>query len=240
MTTRTPLNNDARNDALGFMRKSVLFQKLDDDQLEIIVQHTQAAVLEDGQVLFEQERPAREIFMLESGQIKLARISPDGHEKVIDLISPGSTFAEAIMFSLQPLYPVTATALRTSRVLCFDTRTYTDILHQSTEACFAIMAQMSCRLHWQIAEIDRLTLHNATFRVVAYLLDQVPSTDRGMSRVQLNIPKHIVASRLSMTPETLSRTFSKLSRDGLIDIDESGMVLKDVGQLRHYANGGSQ
>ncbi|VAW77717.1 Nitric oxide -responding transcriptional regulator Dnr (Crp/Fnr family) [hydrothermal vent metagenome] len=239
MTSRTPLNNIAVNDARELMRKSVLFQKLDNDQLDTIVKHTQAAVLQDGQVLFEQERTAREIFMLESGQIKLARVSPEGHEKVIDLILPGSTFAEAIMFSRQHLYPVTATALQASRVLCFDAKIYTDILRHSTEACFAIMAQMSFRLHWQIAEIDRLTLHNATFRVVAYLLDQVPSTDRGISRVKLNIPKHVVASRLSMTPETLSRTFSKLCRDELIDIDENGMVLRDVGQLRHYAKGGS-
>jgi len=36
---------------------------------------------------------------LQSGRIKLARISPDGHEKVIDLISPGNPFAKTIMFS---------------------------------------------------------------------------------------------------------------------------------------------
>ncbi len=238
MNNRIHLNDDARHDALALMRESVLFQKLDERQLDTIVQNVQAASLDDGQILFEQERPASEIFMLESGQIKLARISPEGHEKVIDLITPGSTFAEAIMFSRQPLYPVTATALQASQVLCFDAGIYTDILHQSTEACFSIMAQMSCRLHWQIGEIDRLTLHNATFRVVAYLLDQVPSTDRGASRVQLSIPKHIIASRLSITPETLSRTFSKLNRDGLIDIDDSGIVLRDVGQLRNYARGG--
>jgi len=239
MVNRTPVNNETRKDALDLMHKSVLFQELNAGQLESIAQHMQTALLEEGQVLFEQERPAREIFMLESGQIKLARISPGGHEKVIDLISPGSTFAEAIMFSREQLYPVTATALLNSRVLCFDTTTYAGILHESTDACFAIMAQMSCRLHWQIAEIDRLTLHNATFRVVAYLLDQVPSTDLGTSSVQLNTPKHVVASRLSMTPETLSRTLSKLSRDGLIEIGEKSMVLRDVGQLRSYAQGGS-
>jgi len=134
---------------------------------------------------------------------------------------------------------VTATALLVSRVLCFDTSTYAGILRQSTDACFAVMAQMSRRLHWQIAEIDRLTLHSATFRVVAYLLDQVPSTDFGASRVQLNTPKHVIASRLSMTPETLSRTFSKLCRDGLMEVDDNGLVLKDVGRLRHFSKGGN-
>lgn len=219
------------------MLKSVLFGSLEPAQLDTLLQHTRSAVLEEGQVLFEQQRPANEIFMLQSGQVKLARISPEGQEKVIDLISPGDTFAEAIMFSGASVYPVTAAALCTSELLCFDANTYTGILHQSTDACFAIMAQMSRRQHWLISEIDRLTLHNATFRIIAYLLDQIPSTHLGTSEVRLNTPKHVVASRLSMTPETLSRTLSRLNRDGLIDINEHSIVLKDLGQLRAYVQG---
>lgn len=238
MANRAPLSEATLASSLDFMRRSVLFHELDEQQLDTIVRNTRLMHLDEGQVLFEQQRPAQEIFMLRSGQIKLARISPEGHEKVIDLISPGNTFAEAIMFSKAPAYPVTATALLESEVLCFDTGTYAGILHQSTDACFAVMAQMSRRLHWQIAEIDRLTLHNATFRVVSYLLDQIPSTDLDTSRVQLNTPKHVIASRLSMTPETLSRTFSKLCRDGLIDIGENSVALKDLGQLRDYLQGG--
>jgi len=221
------------------MLKSVLFGDLEPAQLDTLLQHTRSTVLEEGQVLFEQQRPAKEIFMLQSGQVKLARISPEGQEKVIDVISPGNTFAEAIMFSGASVYPVTAAALCTSKLLCFEAATYAGILHQSTDACFAIMAQMSRRQHWLIAEIDRLTLHNATFRIVAYLLDQIPSTHFGSSEVNLNTPKHVVASRLSMTPETLSRTLSRLSRDGLIDINEHSIVLKDLGQLRDYVQGSS-
>jgi CRP-like cAMP-binding protein len=98
---------------------------------------------------------------------------------------------------------------------------------------------MSRRLHWYIAEIDRLTLHGATFRVVCYLLDQVPSTHLGSSKIRLATPKHAIASRLSITPETLSRSFSKLSRDGLIEVHDDAITLSDVGKLRQFAQGES-
>jgi len=237
MSKRTPLNEQTATAARELMLSSVLFSQLKPAQLDTLLQQTHTAALTEGQVLFEQQRPAKEIFMLESGQIKLARMSPDGHEKVIDLIDPGSTFAEAIMFSGVNVYPVTATALRPTELLCFNTAAYASILHQSTDACFAIMAQMSRRLHWYIGELDRLTLHNATFRVISYLLEQLPSTDLGTSEVKLNTPKHVIASRLSITPETLSRTLSKLGNDGLIDINEHSVTLKDVGQLRSYMKG---
>ncbi|HHJ17477.1 MAG TPA: Crp/Fnr family transcriptional regulator [Gammaproteobacteria bacterium] len=239
MPKRIPLNGETADAARELMLKSVLFGNLEPAQLDTLLQHTRSATLEEGQVLFEQQRPANEIFMLQSGQVKLMRISSEGQEKVIDLISPGNTFAEAIMFSGASVYPVTAAALCASRLLCFDTATYAGILHQSTDACFAIMAHLSRRQHWLISEIDRLTLHNATFRIIAYLLDQIPSTHLGTSEVNLNTPKHVVASRLSMTPETLSRTLSKLNRDGLIEIGEHSIILKDVGQLRGYVQGSS-
>jgi CRP-like cAMP-binding protein len=221
------------------LRQCELFSDLDAGQFDGIIRHTRRVLLQENEVLFKQRQPAREIFLLESGQIKLARVSPDGQEKVIDLISPGASFAEAVMFSCDRTYPVTATAIVASRVWSIDAEHYAGILRQSTDACFAVMAQMSRRQHWQIAELDRLTLHNATFRVVSYLLDQVPSTHLVTSEIQLETPKHVIASRLSITPETLSRTFAKLSREGYIDIMDNMIRLNDIERLRHYIQAGS-
>ena len=96
---------------------------------------------------------------------------------------------------------------------------------------------MSRRLHCHIAEIDRLTLHSATFRVATYLLDQLPSTQIGVSKVKLDTPKHIIAARLSITPETLSRSFAKLSREGLIKVQDNAVTLNDVEKLRRITQG---
>lgn len=232
------LMNEQRDDAYRCLRRCVLFSKLPEEPFERIMDHTRAVALDEGDVLFEQHQPAREIFLLRSGQIKLALMSPEGQEKVIDLISPGMSFAEAVMFSGTHVYPVTATALTGSIVWGVNAGTYEGILRQSTDACFAVMAQMSRRLHWQIAEIDRLTLHNAAFRVIAYLLDQVPSTDLDTSVINLDTPKHVIASRLSITPETLSRSFARLGREGFLDIEDNAIRINDIEKLRAYVRNG--
>ena len=224
---------------LPYIQRSPLFADLNPEQLGRILEHARVIDLAEGNILFEQQQPAHSFYMLLDGQMKLARTSADGHEKIIDLITPCNTFAEAIMFAGQKIYPVTASALIESRVLSFDIPTYAGILHESTDACFAVLAQMSRRLHWYIGEIDRLTLHGATFRVACYLLDQVPSTHVGSSQIHLTTPKHIIASRLSITPETLSRSFSKLSRDGLIEVQDDAVKLNDIGRLSQFAHGES-
>ena len=155
-------------------------------------------------------------------------------EKIIEFVTPGFTFAEAIVFSQTHRYPVQATSIGHSRVWCMNSRDYSDILRTSTDACFSVLAVMSKRLHNHIREIDNLSLHNATYRVVAYLLDQVPSTVQGATEIHLDIPKHIIAARLSITPETLSRTFAKLCNNQQIEIVDSNIFLKDIEGLKRY------
>ncbi|MEZ5540849.1 MAG: Crp/Fnr family transcriptional regulator [Pseudomonadota bacterium] len=232
------LTPEQRSDAQVCLRRCVLFARLPEDQFDQILDHTRLVILQEGEVLFEQRQPAKDIFLQRSGQVKLALVSPEGHEKVIDLISPGGSFAEALMFAGAPIYPVSATALVSSSVWGVNAATYASILRQSTDACFGVMTQMSRRLHWQIAEIDRLTLHNAAFRLIAYLLDQVPSTDLGTSTIHLDTPKHVIASRLSITPETLSRTFAKLAKEGFLEIQDNAVDIHDIERLREYVRSG--
>ncbi len=231
------LTTQQRELARACLGNCLLFSRLDDGQFEQLLPFTRLAELDENECLFEQQQPAREVFLLHSGQVKLALVSPEGHEKVIDLIMPGESFAEAVLFSGTCVYPVTATALVRSEAWGVDSATYEAILRESTDACFGVMAQMSRRLHWQIAELDRLTLHNAAFRVISYLLELVPSTHLHASQVRLDTPKHVIASRLSITPETLSRTFSRLHRDGYIDISDNTVVIRDVERLRDYMKG---
>ena len=89
-------------ETLARITRCLLFSELNAAQLDAVLENTRVVDLDEGETLFEQQQPAREFFLLERGQIKLARCSPDGNEKIIDLISPGGTFAEAIMFAKQP------------------------------------------------------------------------------------------------------------------------------------------
>ena len=233
------LDDAQRGHARQSMRHSILFSSLSKDQLERVLIHTRHVRLREREVLFEQHQPATDFYLLQAGRIKVAIVSRDGHEKIIDLLNPGATFAEAVLFSGDHSYPVTASALVDSEVWAIDSDTYKDILRQSIDACFAVLAQMSRRLHWQLTEIDRLSLHSAAFRLIAFLLDEVPSTDLQSSVVQFDTPKHVIASRLSMTPETFSRVLSKLSDGGYRHVNDNTVQIRDIEKLREYLRSGS-
>jgi CRP-like cAMP-binding protein len=154
---------------------------------------------------------------------------------VIEIVRPGQTFAEAVMFMSGKVYPVNADALVKSRLLAFPNAVFKDLLRNSVDACFRLMADMSQRLHQRLNEIDSLTLHNATYRLVSYLLGELPEEVLASTEIVLTTPKHIIASQLSIKPETFSRILTRLARDGLIVVRGNSIVLADLEQLRQVS-----
>lgn len=218
------------------LRQIHLFEAMDERQVEAVRQTMRVRELSEGERLFDFGQPALHFFFVELGQIKLFRTSIEGSEKVIEIIRPGETFAEAVMFMGQGKgYPVSAQALSICRVWVFDSQTMVALLRDSVDSCFRLMANLSRRLRQQIDEIDRLTLHNATYRVVDYLIRELPNQTRPAGELRLSIPKNVLASRVAIQPETLSRILARLSERGLLRAQRNDIILVDVDQLRAFA-----
>ena len=221
------------NNTIGIVDgvKSVyLFNGLSEEQTETLLEHATYQELQHGERLFSHGDPSERFFWLRRGLIKLTRLSADGEEKVVELIRTGQVFGEAIAFMERQEYPVNAEAIEPSEVVGFENRRFLNLLRTSPDGCFRLLADLSMRLHSHINEIDRLTLHNATARVIGYLLDQPRDGDR----ILLGSPKHLLASRLSIQPETLSRIFGRLNRDGLIKVEGQTIYVRDADELRRF------
>ncbi len=218
------------------LRQNHLFSSLNDEQMVRLCGAITPRFLAQGEHLFEEGSGAEEFYLLNSGQMKLYRLSPTGQEKVIDIIRPGHTFAEALMFRDIPTYPVNAQALAKAELFAIKNKVFMDILRESVDLCFSVMADISMRLKRHLNEIDALTLQNASLRVVNYLGHMIPAGDSDASQITLPAAKNIVASRLSITPETLSRILNTLTSKGLISVEGLQITVHDVDGLRAYGH----
>jgi CRP-like cAMP-binding protein len=218
------------------MRNNSLFKGLDEEYFKQVVDSTSICKLKVDEVLFRQQQSATDFFLLVDGRIKLSLLSIEGTEKVVDIIAPGTTFAEAIILNGMKGYPVNAVALLDTNVLRINAEVFTSILHSSPKTCIKVMASLSLRLHSLMTEIDRLSLHNATYRLVSYLLEDIPLDTQESTEIKLQIPKHVVASRISVTPETLSRTLKRLCKEGYLEVSDRHIVLLKPAELRRLVS----
>jgi CRP-like cAMP-binding protein len=209
-----------------------LFKGLSDEQLARMLSTSHCHNYSSGERIFNHGDKATHFYWLCSGQVKLTRISPEGDEKCIEVINAGKTFAEAVMFMENGRYPVNAETISNSKIISFSNHEFREILKQSVDTCFSLLADLSRHLHMHLNEIERLTLSNAMTRLIVYLLDTVNEN----GEANLGISKHLLASRLSIKPETLSRLFSKLQKEGLISVDGQTIKILNNAAIRRQAH----
>ena len=213
------------------LRQHYLFRRLPDDSFSRILAQSNLISLKKNEMLFEKNDAADRFFLIRHGQIMLYHSSLEGNEKIVDIIGPGQTFAEAVMFMEGNRYPVNAKATFDSELFFFDNQLFIEELQKSNALCFALMADMSTRLKGLLTEISELTIYNAKHRLISYLLGQI-NDKQDQPTIKLTATKSMIASRLSITPETFSRILSRLKKDGLITIDDECITLVQPEKLK--------
>ena len=213
-----------------------LFEALTDEQRERLYDACEPRQLEGGENLFRMGEPAERFWQMAQGQVKLYRVSPHGQEKIVELLSPPQTFAEAVMFMEHRRYPVNAEALEPSVVLGYSSRVFLAMLDESPGTSLRMLGNLAMRLRRRLNDIDALSLQNATLRVTNFLL-QVRH-DAADATIALPFAKKNIAARLSLQPETLSRVFARLKDRGVIAIHGQEVEILDLDALREIAISG--
>lgn len=213
------------------LRRHHLFTRLPEASLQEVCASANLKRLPVGAALFHQGDKADRFYFLFSGQVKLHRVVSDGQEKLVEIIRPGESFAEALLFTGAPNYPVSATALKAGLVASLHGSHYRRMLEEHPSICLDILATLSIRLHQRLNEIDTLTLANASHRVVRFLY-QAQEGESGV--VTLDVPKRLIASKLGIQPETFSRILHRLIDSGMIAVQRRRIEILDGKGLAAY------
>jgi CRP-like cAMP-binding protein len=218
-----------------FLAVLPLFNDLSAAELERIAQGCQVQRLGRGDTIFRYGQPCEEFHVVVSGQIKLFAISPAGQEKVIELVGPGHSFAEALMFTSKP-YILNAQALTSTLLLTVSKQSMLDEIVRDPRFSLRMLAGISRRLHGLVHDIESGALHSGMQRVIGYLLGDHPSGDAvgDVHTVTLPVSKATIASRLSLTPEYFSKVLHDLEEEKLIEIDKREIRIIDFPRLSRY------
>ena len=213
-----------------------LFTDLSRPELERLALGCQLRRLSRADTVFRVGEPCEEFHVTVTGQIKLFAISPAGQEKVIELVGPGNSFAEALMFTGKP-YIINAQALTDTLLLTVKKDAVVGEIERDPRFAMRMLAGISRRLHGLVHDVEAYALHSGVQRVIGYLLrDQVAEdcVSGEVVTVSLPVSKATIASRLSLTPEYFSRVLHELEAAGLVRIDKRDVHILDVQRLSAY------
>jgi len=217
----------------AFLANLPLFKELAGEELDRIAAGTTELHAPRGEIVFNRGDPCVGFHVVVYGQVKLAFVTPQGGEKVVEIIGPGHSFGEALMF-MEKAYIVMAQTLADSLLMHVSKHAVFDGIERDSGFARRLLAGLSQRLHGLMIDVESYSLQSGTQRVIGYLLRADTAGDSGPSTVMLPTAKAIVASRLSLTPEHFSRILHELSEAKLIAVEGREISIADIARLKAY------
>ncbi len=229
---RKPRHTQIRVQA--FLANLPMFSEMSPAELDRVAQGTLPVHAEKGDAICRTGDPCNGFYVVVYGQVKLGFTSPQGIEKVVEIIRPGQSFGEALMFLDKP-YIVFAQALTDTMLLHVAKQTVFEQLDRHPGFARRMLSGLSRRLHGLVRDVEAYTLRSGAERVIGYLLADVPDDAVPGGRpveITLTPGKSVIASRLNMTPEHFSRILHDLAASGLIEVNGRTIRILDLERLR--------
>jgi CRP-like cAMP-binding protein len=213
---------------LAIASKIPVFSGLKPEALNVLLAPARMVNLRPGSMLFRQGEPALAFFIIVEGWIKLYRVTPAGDEAVLNVFAKGQSFAEAVTFT-SGQYPAMASAVVRTRMIMIPADHIVECIRKMPEIALAMIASTSQHLHQMISRVEQLTAQSGMQRVADFLISLTPCV-KGPCTIALPYDKLLIAGRLGLKPESLSRVFAKLRMVG-VDVRASDVVVDDAATL---------
>lgn len=197
-----------------------MFQDFDLAQLRRLAEGLFFVRIKEGQRLFHFQDPAESCYLVSYGSLKLSRISPQKKEVTICFCPPGDFVGAAIMISPEPRYPTAAAAMEDSGLIQIPRRIYLDNWHSHPTINHRVGLQVVERM-LEFHDDKAMSTSPVAQKIARFLIRTLQSQPplHG-NRVNLRLSRRDIAERVGTTVETVIRTMSKWSKDGLIHIED--------------------
>ncbi len=201
---------------VSYLSKIPLFEGLPEDQIVDLSRISVTLELEKGELIFSEGDEGRGFYVVYRGRVKIYKLSPDGKEQTLHIFGSGEPFGEVPVFAGKN-FPANAEAIEKSKVLFFPRASLIRLIEKNPSLAMNMLAILARRLRQFTVQIEHLSLKEVPGRLAAYLL-YLSDRENGSLEVKLDITKGQLASLLGTIPETLSRIFAKMSKQGIIEI----------------------
>ena len=218
---------------LELLRNTALLGGLRSELLLSLLQNSRVQNVASGEVLFTQDTPVTACYIVFDGWVKVFRLTRVGIETIVHVFSRGQSFAEAAVFSMGN-YPVSAEAVTNSRLLQIPSSVLLKSVESDPEIALSMLESTSRHLHDLVRQIEQLKTKSGIQRVARFFISLCP-VDQGPCTIGLPYDKNLIAGRLGIKPESLSRAFVRL-RDVGVHVHNYAAEIESVEELQKYAN----
>jgi len=206
------------------LRAIPYFQNLDPRVLARIQASVFEVRLKGGQILFTEGETAQAMFAVQSGQIKIFKLSPDGREQVLRIMGPGECFNEVPVFDEGP-NPANAQAMEPAVLWGIRRADMRRLVEEHPSVAIGFLKVFAGKLRFFTQKVEDLSFRSVTSRVAKLLLEMADDDGRGGLRLRQHFTQQEMAAVIGTAREMIGRAFKSLEKEGAIRLDRHRVVI---------------
>lgn len=205
-----------------------LFQNLNPEQLELAAQAARRHRVEADAFLYFQEDPAKAIYVLIQGRVKLAQVTPEGQQVILRYANPGEAFGVIAVLS-ESTYPVAAQAVEESAVLAWGKVEMHRLMEQIPQISINALGILASRVREFQDRLRELATEKVERRIAHTLLRLARQTGKKVPEgvlIDMHLTRQDLAEMTGTTLFTVSRTLSQWETQGLVQSSRERVVIR--------------
>ena len=219
---------------LWYLQRFKLFQSLDETKRRLVAEAARMFEVKRGQRVYLSGDPSDQIFLVKTGVVKIASVTPDGREVVLALLHPGDVFGELAVIDDAPRDHF-AEVQEDARLCAFDKELISLLTRESPELGYEISKLIGSRVKQFRLRLEELLCKSAGARVahaLVHLADEHGVADAHGTLIPFRLSQRDLANLLGLTRETVNVVLQDFRQRGLIVMERRNIRLADVQKLR--------
>ncbi len=220
------------------LKKIDLFKDLSDDELHELEPYLATSSYKKKEDIFSEGDQPEWFYIVAKGKIKITKLSHEGKEIILEIISPTDIFGGVAVLRNFP-YPANAIAMEDSEVVKISRKNLMRLVDRFPNLMYCIALQLGDRMKSSYDSLKNIALERVEARIAALLLklaNKVGTKTGEGTMIDMRLTKQDVADMVGTTVETSIRTFSKFKKMGFLSDADGRIVIKDKEGLTELAS----
>jgi CRP/FNR family transcriptional regulator, cyclic AMP receptor protein len=219
-----------------YLTKLSFFSDIGSESLDKIADIMVERKYRKNMVIFMAGEAAEAVFIIKKGKVKISKVTQDGKEHIIHIMSDGDVFAEACLFGVQP-YPANAEATDDSEIYMIKNKDLEELLQAYPRIAIEIIKIMAGRLKMISGQVENLALRDAFGKTASLIMQLLKNENIPLQNGALlknTLSRQDMANMVGLSRETFTRALSKLKQDKAIDIEKEQIIVVDIERLKSW------
>jgi CRP/FNR family cyclic AMP-dependent transcriptional regulator len=219
--------------SLEILQRLPIFNGLTDTELQFLSHRAVPRMYGKGEILFQEGEPCTGLFVIESGQVKIFKSSPNGREQILAVEGPDSSVAELPLFD-GGVYPASSAAVSETHVFFISKQDFHSLCLVHPEVPLKVLKVVGSRLRRLVGIIEELSFTTVRSRLISALIRRAKAGKKTLAGVEIQLPQsnQELASEIGTVRELVSRNLSRLQAEGLIRMEAKTVVIPDLKRLQ--------